>query len=69
MKQHTIISRGESMRILANDLRKTALQSHAAELSKATAEERQRILERIEQDIQKELRRRISRREPDSLLH
>jgi hypothetical protein len=69
MKQHSIISRGESMRILANDLRKIALQKHAAELSKASAEERQAILERIEQDIQKELRSRISRREPDSLLH
>jgi len=57
------------MRILANDLRKTALQRHTTELSKATAEERQRILERIEQDIQQELRRRISRHEPDSLLH
>jgi hypothetical protein len=57
------------MRILANELRKTALQRHAAELSKATTEERQRILGRIEQDVRKELRCRLSRREPDSLLH
>jgi hypothetical protein len=69
MKQHSIISRGESMLILANDLRKTALKQHAAELSEATAAERQGILQRIERDIQKELRRRRSRREPDSLLH
>jgi hypothetical protein len=69
MKQHSIISRGESMRILANDLRKIALKKHAAELSEATAAERQGILQRIEQDIQKELRRRLIRREPDSLLH
>lgn len=68
MKHATIISRGESLRILRNDLRKAALEKLAAELANATAEERKRIVTLIEQDIQEELRRRITRAEPPGTL-
>ena len=40
MKHVGIISRAESLEILKNDLRKTALEQHAAESAKATAEDR-----------------------------
>jgi hypothetical protein len=61
MRQVGIISRAESLKILKNDLRKAALEKCAAELAKATAEERQKILAQIEQGIEKELRRHIRR--------
>ena len=57
------------MQILKNDLRKAALEKHAAELEKATAEDRQKMLAQIDRDIEKELWRRTRRVEPDSLIY
>ena len=69
MKQAGIISRAESLQILKKDLRKAALEKHAAGLAKATAEDRQKMLAQIDRDIEKELRRRMRRVEPDSLIY
>ena len=69
MKHAGIISRAQSWQILKNDLRKAALEKQAAELAKATAEDRQKIMAKIEEDIEMELRRRMKRIEPDSLIH
>jgi hypothetical protein len=69
MKHGAIISRAESLQILKNDLHKTALERHAAELAKATAEDRQKVMAQIEADIEAELRCRIRRVEPDSLTY
>ena len=69
MKHGAIISRSESLQILKNDLRKAALEKRAAELAKATAEDRQKLLGQIDRDIETELRRRRRWIEPDSLLH
>jgi hypothetical protein len=68
MTRAGIISRAESLKILTNDLRKAALDKHAAELAKATAEDRQTMLAQIDRDIEKELRHRTRRIEPDSLI-
>jgi hypothetical protein len=69
MKDRGIISRGQALQILKNDLRKTALEQHAVELAKATAEDRQKMMAPIERDIEVELRRRMTWVEPDSLIH
>jgi hypothetical protein len=69
MKQAGIISRAESLQILKNDLRKAALEKHAAELAKATAEDRQKMLAQLDRDIEKELRQRMRRIEPGNLIH
>ena len=69
MTQAGIISRVESLQILKNDLRKAALEKHAAELAKATGEDRQKMLAQIDRDIERELRRRMRRVEPDSLIY
>jgi hypothetical protein len=69
MMHGAIISRAESLQILKNDLRKAALEKHAAELAKATAEDRQKRLAQIDRDIEKELRRHMRRIEPDSFMH
>jgi hypothetical protein len=69
MNHAAIISRGESLRILRNDLRKAALEKQAAELANAMAEQREKIITLIEQNIQKELRRRMTQAEPPSLVH
>jgi hypothetical protein len=61
MRQVGIISRAESLKILKNDLRKAALEKCAAELAKATTEERQKMLAQIEQGIEKELLRHMRR--------
>jgi hypothetical protein len=53
---------------LKNDLRKAALEKCAAELTKATAEDRQKMLAQIDRDVEKELRRRMRRVEPHSLI-
>jgi hypothetical protein len=58
MKNKPIISRGESLRILENDLRKHALEQHGAELKSATEERRREIMDQIESEIREELRRR-----------
>ena len=54
---------------LKNNLRKAALEKHAAQLAKAKAEDRQKMLVQIDRDIENELRRRMRQVEPDSLLH
>ncbi len=65
-----IISRGEALDILKNDLRKAALEKRAAELANATLEQQHRIIADIDREIEKELRRRRMRWiEPDCLLH
>jgi hypothetical protein len=69
MKQAGIISQAESLQILKNDLRKAALEKHAAELAKARVEDRQKMLAQIDRDIEKELRRRMRGVEPDSLIY
>ncbi len=69
MSHGAIISRAESLQILKNDLRRAALEKHAAELAQATAEDRQKILAQIDRDIESEMRRRIRNIEPDNLLH
>lgn len=69
MKHAGIISRGESLQIWKNDLRKAALEEHAAELAKATAEDRQKMMAQIDSDIEKELRLRMRRIEPGNLIH
>ncbi|MHB8523824.1 MAG: hypothetical protein ACYDH9_24135 [Limisphaerales bacterium] len=69
MKHGTIISRGESLQILKNDLRKIALEKHAAELKSATGEQRQEIMKRIDRDIQNEVRLRAMKFEPNTLIH
>ena len=51
-----IISKSEALQILKNDLRRLALEKHAAELKKATPEGRLQIMAQIDRDIQKELR-------------
>jgi hypothetical protein len=67
MRHGNIISRGESLRILENDLRKTALERRAPELKEASPERREEMLAQIDRDIRKELRR--PRFEPHALLH
>ena len=47
------------MQILRKDLRKAALESRAAELQGADVDTRQRILNEIDGDIEKEVRRRV----------
>jgi len=69
MKQAGIISRAESLQILKNDLRKAALEKHAAELAKATVEDRQEMTAQIDRDIEEELRQRMRRVEPGNLIH
>jgi hypothetical protein len=69
MKHAGNISRAESLQILKNDLRKAALEKHAAELARATAEDRQEMTAQIDRDIEKELRQRMRRIEPGNLIH
>jgi hypothetical protein len=69
MRNRSIISRGEALQILANDLRKRALEEHAAELSSSSAEKRAEIMAQIDRDIEKEIRLRAARIEPHTLLH
>src|SRR5438874_1728471 len=58
MKPNAIISRGQSLQILINDLRKAALERRATELKDATPERRGTILAEIEQDVRNEMLRR-----------
>ena len=69
MRPKAIISRGESLQILKNDLRRVALEKHAGELNNATAEKRAEIMAQIDQDVQKELSRWTRRFDPGTLLH
>ena len=58
MKPSAIISRGQSLQILMNDLRKVALERRAVELKDATPEGRERILAEIDGDIRREVQKR-----------
>jgi len=58
MKPSAIISREQSLQILANDLRRAALEKRAVELKDATLEGRETILAEIERDVRTEVRRR-----------
>jgi hypothetical protein len=58
MKSGAIISRGESLLILMNDLRKVGLEKRSAQLNEASREERETILAEIEREFRKEIRRR-----------
>jgi len=69
MKPGAIISRAESLQILKNDLRRRALEKHAAELKNVSAEKRDKLLAQIDRDIQKEVRRRARRPDMDILLY
>ena len=69
MKPGAIISRAESLQILKNDLRKLALEKHAAELKEASTERRGEILAQIEKDLQKEVRRRARMPRIHTLLY
>jgi hypothetical protein len=69
MTRAGIISRAQSLQILKNDLRKAALEKHAAELAKATAEDREKMLAQIDRDIEKELRQRMRQVEPEGLIY
>jgi hypothetical protein len=53
-----IISQSEAMQILTKDLRKLAIEKHAAELNNATPEKKAELMSHIDRDIQKELKRR-----------
>ena len=58
MKFGAIISRGESLQILMNDLRKAALEKRSTQLNEASPEERMAILAEIEREVREEIRRR-----------
>ena len=65
----SIISNSQARQILKNDLRRLALQKHAAELKDATPERRSEIMAQIDREIQKELRKRAIKMAPGTLLH
>jgi hypothetical protein len=58
MKSSGIISRGESLQILVNDLRKAALEKRSAQLKAASPEAREAILTEIDREVREEVRRR-----------
>jgi hypothetical protein len=64
-----IISKAESLQILRNDLRKAALEQHAAELAKTTEARRQEMLAQINREIEEELHLRRRRIAPNVLLY
>jgi hypothetical protein len=69
MKHAGIISRTESLQIVKDDLHKSALEEHAAELVMAAAEERQKMMAQIDRGTEKDLRCRTRWVEPDSLIY
>ena len=66
---HSIISDGEALRILGNDLRRLALERRAAELQSAAPERKAEIMAEIDRDIQSELRKRALQARPYTLQH
>ena len=66
---HSIISDSQALQILKNDLRRQALEKHAAELKDASPERSSEIMAQIERDIEKKLRNRSMRFDPGTLLH
>ena len=69
MNNGTIISRGESLQILKNDLLRLALDKHAAELENATPERKAEIMLQIDREVQNEVRKRAVRIDLGTLLH
>ncbi len=67
--RHSIISDGEALQILKNDLRRRALEARADELKDATPERRAEVLAQIDRDIQKQLRNRSGKVYPGTLLN
>jgi len=57
MKTKAIISRGESLQILMNDLRKAALERRSEELDQASPERREAILTEIDREVCTEISR------------
>ena len=69
-----IISNSEARQILKNDLKRRAVERHAAQLQSADREEGQRIMAKIDRDVEKELRSRCrghlgSLSEGSNLIH
>ena len=69
MKPSSIISREQSLQILANDLRKAALEKRAVEIKDATPEGRETILAEIDHDIRTEVRRRAKDSGHQNVIH
>ena len=67
--RNPIISTGEALQILANDLRKKAMKEHAAELKTASGPERERLLKQVEEEIKKKIRARKKRLYPGAVLY
>ena len=63
-----IISDSEALQILKNDVRRLAMERHAAGLKDDSPERRVGILAQIERDIRQELRKRSVRIDPGTLL-
>ena len=57
MTHQPIISRGESLRILENDIRRRELERRAPELNNASEEQRAEIMAQIDRQVRKEVRR------------
>lgn len=68
-KPSLIISRGQSLQILRNELRKSAMEKHASELASASTEQRREIIAQIEDAIETEMKQRRSKAEPRGLIH
>ena len=56
MRGKAIISRSQSLRILRNTFRKAAIEERAAELRSASAEERRKLLARIDEEVDKKMK-------------
>ena len=69
MNHGSIISDAEALQILKNDLRKLALEKHAADLNNATPERRAEIMAEIDRDIDMELRARARKINSGFLIH
>jgi hypothetical protein len=69
MTHRSIISDSQALQILRNDLRRLALEKHAADLINATAERRAAIMAEIDRAIEQELKARSRKIDPGFLLH
>jgi hypothetical protein len=68
MSQKPIISRAEALQILRNELRKAAVEKHASELRAASLAQRAKLLHDLDQQIEKDIKRRAFEGDPDNLL-
>ena len=59
MNPDRIISREESLKILANDFRKAALERRAAELKESTPERRETILAEVGREVRDKMERHM----------